>query len=216
MLIGAPLFTAQLGAHSIRKALSLGKDGITVDLAARGTAGQFIKLLGQMPPLEVLKLINKPSYDALTGKLLQHADDLDYSQNLLNLVGENSEVNPAMNAVSEAFNRRRFSNRFKTGDQNVALDALLNSKSKGKTDDDEAVLTRNHRETGNKTNDTLSRECFLYQSGSCNFRPYRYRHVCLVCGSSSHCAKQCYTRNTSQRNNRPPHPRHRRDRARAD
>ena len=103
MLVGAPLFSAQLGAHTIRKLLSSGDDAITFNLATVGTAGQFIKTLGKMSPLNVLRLINKSNEEALTAGLLQHADDLDYIQNLLSVIDSEPGVNPAMNAVSDAF-----------------------------------------------------------------------------------------------------------------
>ena len=87
MLVGAPLFTAQLGAHKIRKLLSTGGDIGKLDLTAVGSAGQFIKSLGKMSPLNVLRLIDETNEKSLTAALLQHADDLDYVQSLLNVIG---------------------------------------------------------------------------------------------------------------------------------
>ena len=43
MLVGAPLFSAQLGAHKIRKMLASGGDAVNFDLATVRTAGQFLK-----------------------------------------------------------------------------------------------------------------------------------------------------------------------------
>ena len=77
MLVGAPLFSAQLGAHTIRKLLSSGDDAVSLNLATVGTAGQFIKALGTMSPLNVLSLNNKTNEKALTASLLQHANDLN-------------------------------------------------------------------------------------------------------------------------------------------
>lgn len=215
MLVGAPLFSAQLGAHTIRKLLSSGDDAITFNLATVGTAGQFIKALGKMSPLNVLRLINETNEKALTAGLLQHADDLDYIQNLLSVIGSEPGVNPTMNAVADAFSRRRFSGRFKTGDQNVMLDALLNSRSKVPTDDDEAVGNKAQRGAQRQSDTNSPRICFLYQNGNCSFTPCRYRHVCLVCQSPSHGSNKCETRNTRPKSSRPPHPRYRRDRAHA-
>ena len=104
MLVGAPLFSAQMSAHTVRKLLSAGEDDISVDHATVGTAGQFIKMLGKMSPLNMIKLVNKPSWEALTEGLLQHADDLDYIQNLLSVLGDKTGINPSMNAVADAFN----------------------------------------------------------------------------------------------------------------
>ena len=215
MLVGAPLFSAQLGAHTIRKLLSSGDDTTTFNLATVGTAGQFIKSLGKMSPLNVLRLINKNNEEALTASLLQHADDLDYIQNLLNVIGAEPGVNPAMNAVADAFSRRRFSGRFKTGDQNVKLDALLNSRSKVPTDDDDAVGHKTQRVAHRQSDTTYSKPCFLFQSGNCSFKPCRYRHICLVCQSPSHGSNNCEIRNPRPTSSRPPHPRYRRDRAHA-
>ena len=215
MLAGAPLFSAQLGAHTVRKLLSSGDDATTFNLATVGTAGQFIKALGKMSPLNVLRLINKTNEEALTASLLQHADDLDYIQNLLNVIGSEPGVNPAMNAVSDAFSRRRFSGRFKTGDQNVKLDALLNSRSKVPTDDDEVAGHKTQRGARRQSDTTSDRTCFLFQTGNCSFTPCRYRHVCLVCNSPSHGSNNCEVRNPRPTSGRPPHPRYRRDRAQA-
>ena len=70
--------------------LSRGDDEVFTggNLATKGTAGQFIKMLGKMSILGILKLVNKPRFDEVTELLLQHADDLDYIQSLLNLLGE--------------------------------------------------------------------------------------------------------------------------------
>ena len=223
MLFGAPLFSAQMSAHTVRKLLSAGEDDISVDLATVGTAGQFIKMLGKMSPLDMIKLVNKPSWEALTDVLLQHADDLDYIQNLLNVLGNKTGVNPAMNAVSDAFfNRRRFSGRFKTGDQRVELDVLLNQGTKGPKDDDNIVAQGIQRVSSGQANATPARVCFLYQTNNCTFRPCRYRHICLLCQSTTHGSNNCDAERGQNittapaRTNRPPHPRQRRDRARAD
>ena len=217
MLVGAPLFTAQLGAHKIRKLLSTGGDIGTLDLTAVGSAAQFIKSLGKMSPLNVLRLIDKTNEKALTAALLQHADDIDYVQSLLNVIGTETGVNPAMNAVADAFSRRRFSQRFKTGDQNVKLDALLNSECRVPADDDEAVGQKSRRSPQSQPNTNYAKPCFLFQSGTCSFQPCKFRHVCLICHSPSHGSNTC-DRRSSQTvvPNKPPHPRFRRDRAKTD
>ena len=212
MLVGAPLFSAQLGAHKIRTMLSSGGDPVNFDLAAVGTAGHFIKALGNMSPLTVLRLIDKTNEKALTAALLQHADDLDYVQNLLNVIGTEAGVNPVMNAVSDAFSRRRFSHRFKTGDQNVKLDALLNSGCKVPADDDEAVGQRTRKGSQSQPNVASVKPCFMFQTNTCSFHPCKFQHVCLVCQSPSHGSNNCELRYSRPPvSTRPPHPRHRRD-----
>ena len=168
-----------------------------------------------MSPLNVLRLINKTNEEALTAGLLLHADDLDYIHNLLNVIGSEPGVNPVMNAVSDAFSRRRFSGRFKTGDQSVELDALLNSRSKVPTDDDEAAGHKTQRAAQRQSDTTSPKPCFLFQNGNCSFKPCRYRHVCLVCQSSSHGSNNCEVRNPRSTPSKPPHRRFRRDRANA-
>ena len=58
MLAGAPLFAAQLGAYEIRRILDSGARETSIDLAARGTAAQFIKMLAKLAPLGILMLVN--------------------------------------------------------------------------------------------------------------------------------------------------------------
>ena len=69
MLAGAPLFASQLGAYEIRKSLDSGDLDTSIDLAARGTAAQFIKMLGKLAPLRILKLVNKPLHDQLSNNI---------------------------------------------------------------------------------------------------------------------------------------------------
>ena len=95
MLIGAVLLIAQIGAHDIRSRLSQGKPGLLKDIPydpRRGTALQFIKLLSQAPMLEVMEVICKEKKDVISEKLLQHADDLDYLQNLISSVGRETSI----------------------------------------------------------------------------------------------------------------------------
>ena len=94
MLTEAPLFTAQLGAHEIRRMLSSGYFETSFDLAARGTAAQFIKMLGILSPLGLFKLANKSLHDKLLERLLQNADDLDYVQEVLSLTAKNLRSTP--------------------------------------------------------------------------------------------------------------------------
>ena len=131
LLTAAPLFMAQVGAQEIRKELTTGDDEVfdRMGLATRGTAGEFIKAIGKMSPLGILRMTDKKRWEVLSEKLLQHGDDLDYVQTLLNVLGDRTDINPAMNAVVDAFNRRRFTGRFKMANQSVELDTLLNESN---------------------------------------------------------------------------------------
>ena len=91
-------------------------------------------------------------------------ESLDFTQALLNLVGEKSAVNPVMNAVVDAFIRRRFTGRFRSGNQSIELDTLLNASTKGSWDDDEN--TKQVRVT-NSQSTVGGRLCYLFQSDSC-------------------------------------------------
>ena len=228
MLAGAPLFAAQLGAYEIRKILDSGAKETSIDLAARGTAAQFIKMLAKLSPLGILKLVNKHLHDQLSERLLQHADDLDYVQEVVNLTAEKPEVNPPMNAIADAFSRRRFSGRFKINNQSVSLDTLLNTGTAASDDKDLMVARRELAAQQRGSSTYASRPCFLFQSGNCSFKPCRYRHECIKCHSTSHGSRDCDQRQ-ADRSNRwklqpsgssppktlgPPHPRFRRDRAR--
>ena len=63
-------------------------------------------------------------------RVRQAVDSLEYTQDLLNIIGHNTAVNPVMNAVCDAFNRRRFSGSFRVGNQGAELDTLLNATTR--------------------------------------------------------------------------------------
>lgn len=228
LLAAAPLFMAQVGAQEIRKELSTGDDEVfdRMGLATRGTAGEFVKAIGKMSPLGILRLTDKKRWEAISEKLLQHGDDLDYVQTLLNVLGDRTDINPAMNAVVDAFNRRRFTGRFKMANQSVELDTLLNESTKGVKDGDEAIQQKTKRQEA--TQRSTSRPCFLFQTSNCTFRTCKYRHACMICQSPGHGSATCPTANAQRSTpvgsaaasvvnpppqQRPPHNRFRRDRA---
>ena len=139
-------------------------------------------------------------------------------------MGREASLNPTLNAVVEAFNRRRFYNRFKTSGKNVELDILLNQSSQNSKDDDELCIQRASRNS--------TRLCFAFQRGSCYKTNCTYQHRCSLCWATTHSASGCprmrqlgntregeTSNQQSRRTNyqrggeRPPHPRYRRDRA---
>ena len=224
MLIGAVLLIAQIGAHDIRSRLNAGKSGMLKEVmydTRRGTAAQFVKFLSQAPMLEVMELISKEKKEQVTEKLLQHADDLDYLQTLVTSLGREPALNPSMNAVEEAYARRRFTGRFKTTGQSVRLDTLLYKSTRGTADDDEATSVKG------KPRQPSYRLCFKFQKGECRWPSCTFQHKCRTCASTEHGADECPLRNSQRagtnssgaRSNqqpdttRPPHPRYRRDRA---
>ena len=58
--------------------------------------------------MEVIKFVNREKGEQLTKVLLQHADDLDYLQDLMNSLSKKGSLNPSLNAVIQAYSRRRF------------------------------------------------------------------------------------------------------------
>lgn len=233
-LIGAPLFSAQLGAHELRQLLNTGKTNILDNIQPHtvGTAAEFQKALGLASPLSVIKFVNKPAFEKILEGLLQHADDLDYVQELVTSLGKKTEINPSMNAVVEAFMRKRFTGRFKREGQSVKLDTLLHSSSKTVNDTDEEVRKK-------QTEFKSSNLCYFFQNGSCQYANCRFQHACGICNSNAHGSNSCMIshKNLPYRNrradimkerpshklfrgngvpkvDRPPHPRYRRNRAR--
>ena len=115
---------------------------------------------------------------------MQHAVDLDYVQELITSLGKRTELNPSMNAVVEAFMRKRFTGRFKRGEQSVELDTLLHSSSRTTYDADEEV--------GKKRTDFKSSSlCHFFQNGTCQYPNCRFQHICGICKSNMHGSNLC-------------------------
>ena len=174
MFIGAPLLVAQVGAHNIRKMLNDG-DRSTLQnmrLDTRGTAGQLLKALSKAPILQIIERINADRYKKLREGLLQQADDFDFLQSVVTSVLESPSLNPSMNAITDAFNRRRFSGRFRTAGRGIEMDTLLYQSTKGVKDDDD--ISRPVGNTGVPNQQSRNRtggeaqHCYAFQSGSCH------------------------------------------------
>ena len=231
MFISAPLFVAQAGAHHIRRLLSDGDRSTVRDMKpdTRGTAAQFMKAMAKAPVLHILEKVNINKYNELKESLLQQADDLDFLQTLVTSVHDEPAINPSMNALNDAFNRRRFAGRFKTPGRGIEMDTLLYQASKGAQDDDDTGARRGASSQGNAD---VDQSCYAFQRGSCHRRSNcRFRHRCLLCGSEDHGADRCGelrglprssdgaenqstgVSSQSRVRSRPPHPRFRRDRA---
>ena len=185
-----------------------------------GTAAHFSKALGQAPILDIIKFVDKEKGSQLTKLLLQHADDLDYLQELMSSLGKNESVNPSLNAVVTAYSRRRFNGLFKSEGQSVELDTLLHQSTKNAKDDDNYTAQSSSRPS--------DRICFRFQQGICNWTNCSFSHRCSLCTASTHGALSCPRLqqsehphrsstsrdwNGSSQSSRPPHPRFRRDRA---
>ena len=179
--------------------------------------------------MDVLKFLDKDKAAQIVEGLLQNADDLYYLQNLITSTGKQTSINPTMNAVVEAFVRRRITGRFKTAGQSVALYTLLQQSTKTGDDDDAAVVTSTNSARQNPGRRPTN-FCYLFQRNECTFQPCLYRHRGSICYAITHGSISCnrFSRqrkpeilsrervSNSQRlsiASRPPNPRFRRDRA---
>ena len=93
-----------------------------------------------------------------------------------------------MQAVHDAYSRRRLSGRFKNSGQNIELDTLLHQEAKGLGDDDAVAQRTEQRKV---TNEGPGPPCYSYQNGRCTFYKCKYRHVCIFCQSKNHGAINC-------------------------
>ena len=158
MFIGAVLFVSQLGFQELRRIMTEGDRTVLDNLhpTARGTSAQFLKALSKAPLLQILEVTNKSKYKEILEKLLQHEDGLDYLQTLISSVGNESAINPTMNALNEAFTRRWFSGKFRSGERSIELDTLVHMSTTGERDNDDHVKTQG------ATADAHSSPCFAF------------------------------------------------------
>ena len=150
--------------------------------------------------------------------MLQHADDLDFTQDVLTATGSNVEINPTLNAVLAGFARRKRSGRFKDGQLNLEFDRLRYASTVSPKDGDLQVPEQPKR--------WKQQECkFFQRPGGCREGSRcGYVHRCILCERQSHGASSCGTRTapgtgvtienrTNRARERPPNPRSRRERA---
>ena len=190
MLVGAPLMVAQKGAQTLRKKLMEGDSQILQNLQmdTPTTLAQVLKQLQSVPPLTLLNLCNKEKGEFVIENLLQHSEDLDYVQDVLNIVGSHSELTPTLHAVLAGFNRRRTSGRFKQGHQSIVMDRLRFSHLASSNDDYGDSRPRRKKRTR-----FVSRACFYFQKreGCNNPKTCKFKHKCNICWSQSHGAAFC-------------------------
>ena len=117
MLAAAPLMVAQLGTRELKKVLEDGDQEVfhRLRMGDHMTVAQVLKQLSTAPPLDVLRLCNRKIGSLISTNLNQHAEDLDFTQDVLSTAGNHDELNPTMHAVIAGFNRRRVFGRFKCG-----------------------------------------------------------------------------------------------------
>ena len=235
-LAGAPILVAQLGALEFRKRMLQGNSSIlrTLRMGTFRTVADLLKDLGQIPPLELLRLCYKGRGFDFGESLLRHADDLDFVQEILSATGNSSELNSILNGVLAGFNRRRRHHRFKYAHQNLAIDRLRFADTTSPLDSDfQASDIKTNAKSGESNKVKSKGEkaqfvslCIFFQrSGDCRSRNCRFSHKCAICSKPGHGATDCirrrYSAATEYTNNprdlteadNPPNPRTRRNRA---
>ena len=107
-LIAAPLIVAQAGLHRLQVLLGGGDSPVltSVRLGEHYSVAETLKILSSLPPLSVLKLLNRARAAELTSLSATVASDIDFVQSTVDLVAAMDSLNPSMNAVAEAFKRR--------------------------------------------------------------------------------------------------------------
>ena len=166
------------------------------------SAAEFLKRMSRAPPIAVLQLWYGTEKFNVLESMLQHADDLDFTQDVLNASADALEVNPTLKGVLEGFNRRRRDKRFKFGHHTVELDGLRFAHTVGEKDSDlqatEIIHTRGSSRSGRRrrgSEERFIRICSYFQRQSvCSQRTCRYAHRCSVCNKLGHGAINCYQR----------------------
>ena len=239
MLAGAPLLLAQLGALEYRKKMMMGDSDVlqNIRLGTRLSAAEFIKRLSRAAPLAVLRLFHGHLKYDFSDQMLQHAEDLDFVQDVLTASGNTIQLNPILNGVLAGFNRRRRHSRFKYGNQSLELDRLRFAQTASERDSDlyatvvESSRTKSKRtykstqhETGFKSSGAICR--FFQKTQGCWRNKCSYSHRCVICNKTGHGAVNCFGRQKlkeednlpreepTRSQERPPKPRTRRARAR--
>ena len=221
----APLLVAQLDARDLREIMVQGDHSIlkSIKRGTRGTAAQFLKALAKVPVMDVIRLMDKQKANEIASSFLRQADDLDFVQDMLSACAKYDDLNPLLNALLDAFGRRRKTRRFKEGPHSLDLDRLRHLHTRN-------ITTSSQGSTpGSQNTQRKPLFCRFYQRGFCHYDPCKYIHQCSSCLSRSHGAGNCPSKrpdyqSTSSRKNRsygegsqrevPPNPRYRRDRAR--
>ena len=68
--------------------------------------------------------------------MLQHAGDLDFTQDTVSATGNSLQLNPILNSVLAGFNRRKRHGQFKWGHQTLEFDRLRFAETASELDSD--------------------------------------------------------------------------------
>ena len=195
-LIAAPLVVAQAGLHRLQVLLGSGDSPVltSVRLGEHYSVAETLKILSSLPPLSVLKLLDRARAAELASLSATVASELDFVQSTVDLVAAKDSLNPSMNAVAEAFKRRHLTGRFSAGEHNIKVDSLVYADTKGTMDFDHCA-TDIHKEVAGKKNPLprgrQTSVCLDFQRGYCRWRNCRFEHSCAECGKRGHGRRDC-------------------------
>ena len=164
--------------------------------------------------------------------MLQHADDLDFTQDIVTATGKSMQLNPILNGVLAGFNRRKRHGRFKWGNQTLEFDRMRFAETVSEMDSDfkatdihKKKISKNAKLVKGANSGAICR--YFQREGGCRRQPCIYTHKCIVCERPSHGAVNCYSLQQApnqkfvskvheirtKSEERPPNPRTRRARA---
>ena len=209
MLVGAPLFLAQLCASELRSFLESGDKRVlsTLRLNDVMTVREFFQAIGRAPPVNIISL-----YDVLKGSGIQQGitqieGDLDYVQEILISAGKHEELNPLLNAILDGIKRRASVESFLQANGCLDLDRMRHTNSitvrdcnrKAKEFEELESLARPSKGSQRQTNYSIHRRsrpttigiCYAFQRGKCDFFRCRFTHACLQCGVVGHGSRDC-------------------------
>ena len=235
-LISAPLLVTQCGVQNLLSTLETGDRQLLDRLRLGDTAPvvDTLKCLSRAPPLLVLKLLDKVKGNLVGNLLANVSAELDFFQSVSYLVSSGDGLNPALNAVADAFRRPHLKGRFVAENENVRMSALMYADTNGEEDHDFAATDIKERYSPKKSNTRRQVKssrgiCFLFQENKCRWSDCRFEHRCARCYSWAHGEVNCMDKGRSSKGSRsdgksnrqpkrnkeaevPPHPRFRRDR----
>ena len=207
-LAAAPLTVAQVGLQRLRTVLNSGDSSglLKLSLGDQYTVAETLKMLSQVPPIAVLKLLNNVKAGEIDTQARIVEADLDFVQSVLDLVAANDSLKPSMNSVAEAFKRRLLYRRFASGEHSIKLDALVFAETKGERDFDRCASDIRKLVAAENSVAPTGRQkriCLDYQRGRCRWRNCRFDHRCSVCKKWGHGSLTCWLGDSSQETTRP-------------
>ena len=222
--MAGPLFTAQQTARDCRRMLIAGQAEALKSFSkdTTVTVEELRETFKNVPLLTILELFKPEESYKLSEKLLKAASDLDFVNDVIDLLAKYDSLNPQLHSILAAYRRRAVTGKFKLHNVPTELEYVRFAQQSDQANGVESK-PRGGRQRGGRSIGV----CRAFQQGKCTFQPCRYRHVCAICYRSSHAATSCWFKgtrgqasesksndNSGDRRNPsvPPSPRHRRSR----